>query len=53
MGRDGGQVVSVLAFCSNNPSLNPAEGYTFFCKQLRLKTTKMNNRLGLAHLKTR
>ena len=29
-GRGGGQVVSVLAFHSNNPSLNPAEAYSFF-----------------------
>ena len=28
----GGEVVSVLAFYSNNPSSNPAEAYSFFCK---------------------
>ena len=27
MGRGGGQVVRVLAFYSDNPSLNPAEAY--------------------------
>ena len=32
MGRGGGQVVSVLAFYSNDPSLNPAEDYSFNCK---------------------
>ena len=32
MGRGGGgQVVSVLAFYSNNPCLNPAEAYSFLC----------------------
>ena len=31
MGRGGGQVVSVLAFNSNDPSSNPAEAYSFFC----------------------
>ena len=31
-GRGGGQVVSVLAFYSDNPSLNPADAYSFFCK---------------------
>ena len=30
--RCGGQVVSVLAFYSDNPSSNPAEPYIFFCK---------------------
>ena len=29
MDRGGGQVVSVLAFNSNNPSLNPNEVYNF------------------------
>ena len=33
MGRGGGgQVVSVLAFYSDNPSSNPSEGYSFICK---------------------
>ena len=31
-GRGGGQVVSVLAFYSDDPSSNPADAYTFFCK---------------------
>ena len=30
-GRGGGQVVSVLAFYSDDPSLNPAEAYSFIC----------------------
>ena len=29
-GRGGGQVVSVLTFYSDDPSLNPAEAYSFF-----------------------
>ena len=32
MGRDGGQVVSVLAYYSDDPSLIPAKVYIFFCK---------------------
>ena len=31
MGRGGGQVVSVLAFSSEDLSLNPADAYSFFC----------------------
>ena len=50
MGRGVGQVVSVLAFYSNNLSLNPAEAYSFFLKILSLKRTKINKkRPGLAH----
>ena len=30
MGRGGGQVVSVLAFYSEDPSSNPAEVYSYF-----------------------
>ena len=29
LGRGGGQVVSVLAFYSNDPSSNPADAYSF------------------------
>ena len=52
MGRGGGQVVSVLAFYSDNPSSNPAEVYNFSVKLL-LKRTKIKTkkRPGLAHLK--
>ena len=32
MGRGGGQVVSVLAFYTNNTSSNPAETYSFSVK---------------------
>ena len=31
-GGCGGQVVSMLAFYSDNPSLNPADVFSFFCK---------------------
>ena len=32
MGRGGGQVVSVRAFSSEDPSSNPAKAYSFFVK---------------------
>ena len=49
MGCGGGQVVSVLAFYSDNPSSNPAEVYNFSVKLL-LKRMKINKkRPGLAH----
>ena len=32
MGRGGSQVVSVLTFYSDDPSSNPPEAYSFFCK---------------------
>ena len=33
-GAGGGLVVSVLAFCSNDQSQNPAEVYSYFCIML-------------------
>ena len=39
MGRGGSQVVSVLAFYSNDPGLNPAEAYSLFLYNLCLKIT--------------
>ena len=30
--RGGGEVVSVLAFYSDDPSSNPAEANSYFCK---------------------
>ena len=49
LGRGGGQVVSVLAFYSDDPSSNPAEVYNFSVKLL-LKRTKINKKeAGLAH----
>ena len=32
MGCGGGQMISVLAFNSNDPSSNPAESTVFICK---------------------
>ena len=34
MRRPGGPVVSVLTYYSNDPSSNPAEANSFFCKML-------------------
>ena len=46
----GGQVVSMLAFYSDDPSLNPAEAYSFLCKNCVWKRTKINKkRTELAH----
>ena len=48
-GSGGGQVVSVLAFYSNDLSSNPAEVYNFSVK-LHWKRTKINKkRPQLAH----
>ena len=45
MGRGGGgQVVSVLAFYSDNPSSNLAEAYSFFLQILCLKIPKINKK---------
>ena len=51
MGRGGGRVVSGHSFFSNDLSLNPAKGCSFFCKNVDLKERKKVNtkRLGLAH----
>ena len=43
LGRGGGQVVSVLAFYSDDPSSNPAEVYNFSVKLL-LKRMKINKK---------
>ena len=43
-GRGGGQVVRVLAFYSDDPGSNPADAYSFFCKKLCLKQTKINKK---------
>ena len=32
LGRCGGQVVSILAFNSDDPISNPSDAYSFFCK---------------------
>ena len=51
LGRGGGQVVSVLAFYSDDPSSNPAEVYNFSVKLLLKRTKIYKKRPGLAHLK--
>ena len=43
VGRGGGQVVSVLAFYSDDPCSNPAEVYNLSVKML-LKRTKINKK---------
>ena len=48
MGRGGNQVVSTLAFYSDDPSLNPAEVYSFFCNII---FEKNENKQKEAHLK--
>ena len=40
--KDGGLVVSMVAFYSDDPSLNPAEANSFYVKWCR-KRTKTNN----------
>ena len=44
--RVGGQVVSVLAFISDDLSSNPAEGYNFFVKLL-MKRTKNKQKVAV------
>ena len=40
VGRGGGQVVSMLTFYSDDPSSNPTEAYSFFCKMCVWKERK-------------
>ena len=40
------QEVSVLAFFSNDTSSNPAEDYSFLCKNLCFKRTKINKKVA-------
>ena len=50
--RGGGQVVSVITFNSDDPSLNPAEAYSFFVKFVFEKERKeTKKRPWLDHLK--
>ena len=39
-GRSGGQVVSVLAFYSDDLSSNPADAHSFFCKMFEKNEKK-------------
>ena len=47
-GHGGGQVVSMLAFYSNDPSLNPADAYSFCCYIVfeRMKINKKEAGVG-------
>ena len=47
MGRGGGQVVSVLAFYSDDQSSNPADAYSFYVQIVLEK----NKNKQIAHLK--
>ena len=49
MGRCCGYVVSVLAFYSHNPSLNPAEACSFSVKFVFEKNEIIKKRPGLPH----
>ena len=54
MGRGGSQVVSVLTFYSDDPSSNPPEAYSFFCKICTWKTENKNKKAaGVDPLKIR
>ena len=46
MGRGGGQVVSVLAFYSDNLSLNPTDAYSLFSKFLFENKENKQKRTG-------
>ena len=50
LGRGGGQVVSMLAYYSDDPTSIPAEAYIFSVKLL-LKSTKIKKRPGLTQKK--
>ena len=49
MGRGGGQVVSVFAFYSDDPSSNPADVYSFSVKFVFEKNENKQKEAGLAH----
>ena len=51
LGRGGGQVVRVLAFYSDDLSLNPAEAYIFSVKFVFEKNESKQKRPGMDHLK--
>ena len=50
MGGGGGQVVSALAYYSDNPSSDPADVYCFLLKFVFERTKINKKRPGLAHL---
>ena len=48
-----GQVVSMLAFYSDDPSSNPAEAYSFFCKICIWKDRKQTKESVVGPIKKR
>ena len=55
LGRGGGQVVSVLAFYSDDPSSNPADAYSFSVQIVfeKNKNKQKRGRVGPFFLKKR
>ena len=51
LGSGGGQVVSVLAFYSDDPSLSPAEVYSFYSVNCLNRMKIKKKRPGMDHLK--
>ena len=51
MGRGGAQVVSMFAFYSNNPSSNPTEAESFFCKFVFEKNRNKQKDAGVGPFK--
>ena len=51
LGRGGGQVVRVLAFYSDDLSLNPAEAYTFSVKFVFEKNENKQKEAGVGPFK--
>ena len=51
MGNGADQVVSVLAFHSNNPSSNPAVDYSFFFKFVLEKNESKHKEAGVGPFK--
>ena len=49
-GRGGGEVVSMLAFYSDDPSSNPADAYSFSVKFV-VEKDKNEQKRGLGHFK--
>ena len=49
MARGDGQMVSVLAFYAADPSLNPADDYSFYSVKLCEKNEKTVKRPGLTN----
>ena len=49
--RGDGQVVSVIAFYSDNPSSNPTEAYSFSVQFVLEKNENKQKEAGVGHLK--